>query len=246
MKGRVCSSFQSQCIGSLSVKSSLASWSIINHCLLFLVRGQSVSFNEHFLSSYYLHRLGVQRWIRLLLKGFWPRADRPLALEDVAWHEYILGIQHVCMALGWHTFSFLTSLVLAFFMHKRKQHFVHTSAFNRLIAFDRIIPRLPAMFIWVILCASRLACSKEVGQLYCPNWTEGNWLVLDEDCLGWLFCSRKTQREHLSTYDCLLIRKWCHWDQVWESGRERTTWSNKRGRPLNLWCSGQLEGNIGE
>lgn len=97
------------------------------------------------------------------------------------------------------------------------------------------IPPAPtSKFTWFICAHLGWPAARKWEQLYCPNWTEGNWLVSGGDCLDWPVCSRKMLRQHLSTWDSLLIGKWCHRVQVWESGRRRAAWANRKGRSLNV------------
>lgn len=161
----------------------------------------------------------------------------------------------MCIALGLNAFSFPRWLIPASIMHREKnQSFVQASD---LIYSLLLSSASPTRLTWVSLCTSQLACSMKPGQLYCPNWTEGSWLVLDGECLDWPFCSRKVLRQHLSPWDSLLIRKWCklwwykwykcHCVCVWASGGRRTAWSHRKGRPLNFMVlSGWLGGNVGE
>lgn len=168
------------------MKSSLTLWIITNHCPFLLIQAQHLSFSECLLRSYNLYKLGTQRWTRLLPKGFglvqtglWPG-------EDTAWHYSMPGVQHVCVTLGCSTFPFSRSLVLALIMHRRKQHFVHSLAFNRLIIFGISIP--PKVYKPKSSCVHLgWPAARKWEQLFCPNWTEGSWLALDGDCLDHYF-----------------------------------------------------------
>lgn len=64
--------------------------------------------------------------------GFWPPANRPLAHKHSMTLIYILGIQHVCIALGCNIFSlpdqsFWSSLCTG------EKSFIQTPAANRLV-----------------------------------------------------------------------------------------------------------------
>lgn len=94
------------------------------------------------------------------------------------------------------------------------------------------IPPAPtSKFTWFICAHLGWPAARKWEQLYCPNWTEGNWLVSGGDCLDWPVCSRKMLRQHLSTWDSLLIGKWC---KLCPSLRE---WQEKS-------CLGQQEREI--
>lgn len=147
---------------------------------------------------------------------------------------YILGIQHVCIALGCNTFSLPDRSFWPSFCAGEKS-FIHAPASNRLVTLGISIPPAPtSKFTWFICAHLGWPAARKWEQLYCPNWTEGNWLVSGGDCLDWPVCSRKMLRQHLSTWDSLLIGKWCHCVQVWESGRRRAAWANRKGRSLNV------------
>lgn len=102
----------------------------------------------------------------------------------------------------------------------------------------------PPQFAWFICALLSWPAARK--QLCCPNWTEGNWLALDGDCLDWPLCSRKMLRQHLSTWDGLLIRV-MPMSSCWRKGRRSTAWSNRKGRPLNLtmlWAAGRKDWRI--
>lgn len=216
--------------------SSLTPWIIINHCPLPLIPGQSLWLSECFLSTYYLHKPGMQKWPRLLPKSSWPHAGL------WAWKTQpdITLYQVVCTcALHWGGTDFLSPETNSgCFRHRRKQHFVLAPAFNRLIIFGI---STPARFINLSHLVLIMAGLQQGSGSSFPARVGQKAVGLSWMGHAWTSLSRRMLRVHLCTWASLLIRKWCHCVPLGESGRGTTVWSLRKGRPLNFMILENLD-----